>query len=200
MALNLVTGPVSEPVTLTEFKAHTRIDISDDDGLVAGYLLTAREMVEAQTRRKLMPQTWDYVIDYGWPYFGGVHQITLPVNPVISVTSITYTDNNGASQTLDASQYKAACRDSYSFIVPAYGVTWPDVRCDLGAVTVRFRAGYLDDSVSPSVDAPPWPLKQAILMLASHWYENRETVDPRTLGSVPYGFESLISPYRIVRF
>ena len=80
-----------------------------------------------------------------------------------------------------------------SFIVPAYDVTLPTIRYVPNAVTVRFVAGYVDDSVSPQVPNPPEELCEAIVLLAGAWYEDREN------GRVPDGVESLISPHRDCR-
>ena len=45
----------------------------------------------------------------------------------------------------------------------------------------------------------PAPLRQAILMLVTHWYEHRGAVghDLAVLAA-PLGFEALIAPYRIL--
>lgn len=192
MALKVVTGPTVEPVTLTEAKAHLRLDIPDDDGLLAGYLLAARNWVEGQTKRVLSPTTFDYYIDYGFPWRRG-YRIVLPVNPVISVASVSYVDDAGNTATWATDQWTAVCRDSGSYIVPAYNVSLPVIRNVPNAITVRFTAGYLDDSVSPQVVSQPWELKTAVMLLAGAWYEDREQ------GRVPDGVEALISPHRDCR-
>lgn len=189
--LELVTGPTTEPVTLTEAKAQLRLDIADDDGLLAGYLMAARHFIETQTKRDLVTKTWDYSIGYHWPRrFANEtfyrYMIRLPVNPVQSVTSVTYVDDNGATQTLASNQYTVSASDSYSSIVPAYNVTWPTVRRIPSAITVRFVSGY--------VDCPP-PLKAAVLLLAGHFYENREAVSGKTMSEMPFSVDALIGPY-----
>lgn len=187
MALELVTGPTTEPVTLTEAKAHLRLDIADDDGLLAGYLMAARHFIETQTKRDLVTKTWDYSIDYRWPRkYHGWHMIRLPLNPVQSVTSVTYVDDSGATQTLASDQYIVSANDSYSSIVPAYDVSWPTVRCVPSAVTVRFVSGY--------VNCPP-DLKVAVLLMAGHLYENREAVSGKAMSEMPLSVDALVSPY-----
>ena len=187
MALSLVTDVTSEPVSLDELKAHLRLDVDDDDAYLAGCVAAARTWVEGQTRRAIMPQTWDYIIDYGWPRSRGGYRIDLPMNPVTSVTSITYVDSSGAGQTLATSKYTVSARTNGSFIVPAYDQEWPDVRCVPSAVTVRFVAGDADEI--------PQELHRAIMVLAGHYYEFRETgID------APKAVEALISPLRSVSF
>ena len=187
MALTLVTGPTKEPLTLQQAKDHLRLDTDDDDLLVLDLIKAARTWVEGQTKRAIITQTWNYDIDYEWPFKFGTPRITLPLNPVASVTSISYLDSDGASQTLASNQYAVAARTHGSFIVPAYDVEWPTVRCMPSAITVRFVAGEA---------SCPKPLERAIAILVTHMYENREVVDKGERLDIPYTLESMISPYR----
>ena len=186
MALELVTGPTQEPVTLDEAKAQLRLDIADDDGLLAGYLIAAREHIEGQIKRDLVTKTWDYTIDWAWPVRGVKQHIRLPINPVQSVTSVSYVDEAGATQTLATSQYTVAARTSYSYVTPAYDVTWNTTRRVPDAVTVRFVSGYLHC---------PQDLKAAVMLLAAHFYENREAVTAKAMSEVPLSVDALLSPY-----
>jgi len=194
MALTLVTDITEEPVSLDETKAHLRLDISDDDAYVADCITAARIWVEGQTKRAIMPQTWDYFIDYEWPYKFGAPRIDLPLNPVKSIAgtspevfAITYVDSSGSTQTLAASQYTLVSRAHHSYIVPAYGITWPEIRCVPNAVTVRFVAGDEDNI--------PQELHRAIMMLAGHYYEVRESG-----ATAPEAVEALISTHRKATF
>ena len=191
MALSLITAPTSEPVSLGEQKTHLRLDGSDDDAYIGSCITAARQWIEGQTHRALMSQTWDYKIDYGWPVRNCLHQIDYPLNPVEAQASpiadtVTYIDGDGASQTLAASQYTVVARSNNSYIVPAYGVSWPTVRSVPDAVTVRFVAGYA---------TLPEELKRAVMILAAHYYENRETGT-----DAPPAVEALISPFRTASF
>lgn len=42
----------------------------------------------------------------------------------------------------------------------------------------------------------PLPIVQAILMLAGHWYNQREAVSGVNMVEVPYSFSALLKPYR----
>lgn len=188
MALTIVTDVTEEPVTLDEQKAHLRLDTDDDDAYLSKCIIAARQWVEGQTKRAIMDQTWDLGIDYEWPCKYGVYRIDFPLNPIPTLTSpstiiISYVDSNGDTQTLAETQYTVATRTHHSFIVPAYDVTWPTVRCVPDAITVRFQAGDSDNI--------PRDLHQAVMMLAGHYYENRETG-----VKAPEAVESMISPYR----
>ena len=184
MSLTLVTGPEQEPLTLEEAKAQLRLDDDTDDGLVRRLIIAARMWVEGQTKKALIEQTWDQKIDC-WPYKYNMPYIEIEKNPVKSVTSITYQEGSSPQPTLNATQYIVVAREHGSYIAPAYGVTWPSTLAVPEAITVRFVAGYT---------TVPETLKHAIAMLVAHWYENREVIGKPE--SIPYGVESLISPYR----
>lgn len=190
MSLTLVTAADGEPITLEQAKAQLRLDTDDDDAYVLDLIAAAREHVEGQTRRALKQQTFDYAIDGGWPLVDGLPMIQLPINPVVSVTSISYQDASGTSPepTLAAADYAVTTRNNGSYIVPGYNVTWPSVRDVPDAITVRFVAGYT---------TIPAALKHAIKLLVAHLYENREPVSRNAvIASVPYTVEALLSPFR----
>ncbi len=191
MTLLSVTAPTEEPVTLDDQKAHIRLDTDDDDAYVQTCIAAARQWIEGQTHRAMMAQTWDYSIDYGWPVKAGSHRVDYPINPVAvesspRVDQITYVDSDGNSQTLAASQYTVVARTNGSYIVPAYGITWPAVRHVPNAITVRFAAGY---------STLPKELHRAVMILAGVYYETRETG-----ADAPPAVEALISPFRSSAF
>jgi uncharacterized phiE125 gp8 family phage protein len=197
VGLATVTPPASDPLSLAEARAHLRITSTAEDGLLAGYILAAREFVENATHRKLITQTLDYTLDDGWPcviargYYRS--RIELPVQPVASVSSITYVDSGGSSQTLAADQYVVRTDGPVPFIEPAYGVSWPSVRCQSAAITVRFIAGT-------DVAEVPNPLMQAMRLLVAHANENREAIaSSGVFTEVPLGVEAFLSPYRYTR-
>lgn len=198
MGLTLVTSPSADPISLIEAKAHCRVEIDDDDGLLAGYILAARQHLEMETRRSFLTQTWDLTIDDEWPVHrkAGVNRsrIVIPRSPLQSVTSVTYVDLSGNTQTLATSQYRVAKADTDEwFLEPAYDVVWPSVRRVSAAVTVRFIAGY-----GSNPGDMPEPIRQAMLLLVGHWYENREAVNVGNIvNEMPLAVDSLVFPFRL---
>lgn len=188
MALTLITGPTTEPITVDELKEHLRIDGDDDDAYILSCIKAARVWFEGQTKRGIITQTWDYSIDFDWPWKHGQRWIDLPLNPVASVTSITYVNEAASSPlpTLAAADYDVVARQHGSYIVPAYNVTWAAVRAVPNAVIVRFVVG---EATAPD------DVKMALMVLAGHYYENRETA-----MAAPRAVEALVSPYRGVMF
>lgn len=203
-----VTAPAEEPLTLAEAKAHLRVDASNEDDLIAALIVAARELAETRQRRALVTQTWDLTLDR-WPYGGGYYDrairqmgpgsplwlpntgqlpIELPRPPLQSVTSIAYVDPEGNSQTLDPSAYVVST-GTPGRIAPAYGLTWPSIRNQIDAVTIRYVAGY------GAASAVPKATKQAILLLVGHLYENREAVAVNVGANIlelPMGVEALL--------
>lgn len=205
MPLELVEAPAAEPVSLAEVRTQIgrASGFTDHDTMLTGMISAARELVESITGRALVTQTWDWVLD-GFPGAVG-RPLRLPLPPCQSVTSITYVDTAGATQTWASSLYQVdnptGPRAQHARIQPAYGQTWPSTRREMGAVTVRFVAGYEDSGGSPAevVDAPQ-PLKQALLMLIAHWYDHRDAVAALQLQPVPWAVDALLAPYTVHLF
>jgi uncharacterized phiE125 gp8 family phage protein len=186
--LTAITGPALEPVTISEVKAHCRIDTDDGDGLIASYLLAARQYVEKLTGRALIQQRWALSIDRCWPRTTLCKQwITVPLPPLMSVVSITYVDTNGAVQTLATDQYTVTKRDIFGFIEPAFGVTWPTVRNQSAAIVVTFEGGY---GASPGT--VPEPIRSAIMLHVEMLHDR----DPSAKETLQEARDALLQIYK----
>ena len=143
MALSLVTAPALEPITIAEAKAHCRIDVDDENDLLDGLIRAGRQWIEAFTHRALMTQTWDEKRNQ-FPIDEDV--IVLPMAPLISVTSITYLDTAGSTQTWSSALYTvdapAGPHARPGWVYPIYGGIFPATQGIENAVTIRFVAGY----------------------------------------------------------
>lgn len=193
----LVSGPVVEPVTVAEAKSHMRIDFADDDTLIGVLVTAAREYVEAELNRDLVERTWDYTFD------DLCGDVVLPHNPVQSVTSVTYSDGDGQSQTVATSVYGT------SLSTPARvwlknSQSWPTVYNQRDSVTVRYVTGYAGTADSP-VDrtAIPEAIRVAILMATADLYEHREAqTTSRSVGvevlQANLTVARLLNPYRVI--
>lgn len=179
MTLRLQTAPTSEPVSLADAKNHLRVDddVTEDDALIAGLVTAAREEFENQADRTLFTTTYRLVLD-AWP---SSYIITLPRPPLVSVTSIVYTDDEDNATTLSSSDYIVDVDAWPGRIVLRSSASWPSVTLrEAGGIVITYVAGYASTSNVPQRH------KQAILMLVGHWYENREAV--ATSGAVPKSY------------
>ena len=184
--LTQTTAPSIEPITLTEAKAHLRIDSSTEDALISGLIAAARRMAEAYTQRQLITATYTMKMD-DFPYGEGV--IYIPRTPLGSVTSITYVDANGSTQTLSTDVYEVLKNDVNACAVLKPGQLWPSVRTEkYEAVTVTFTAGY----GSATTDIPA-AVRSAMYLIIGNLFENREGVVIGTNSStLPMGVTSLL--------
>lgn len=201
MGLELTVAPALDPISIAEARAQCRITDTDEDGLLAGYILAARHFVETYTRRALMTQTWRLTIDRAWPRVyerdldRWFYRIVLPRPPSQSVSSIQYVDLAGATQTLPADQYTPPRKlDTGEWAIePAYGVTWPSVRDQLAAITVTFLAGYGNNPGDI-----PEGLRQAMLLLIGHSFDNREAVNVGNIvNEMPLAVDALLFQHRV---
>src|SRR3990167_7589456 len=116
MGLIRTAAPDQEPLSLDEAKQHLRVDIDEHDELILSLVAAARQWAEDHTLRALVTQTWRLTLDYERPSFEAdgrcTHRIVLPRPPLASVTSVTYVDLEGATQTLAVDQYITSKRDT----------------------------------------------------------------------------------------
>ena len=168
--MTVATAPIAEPVSLDEAKAQCAIDSEDFDDQLELLIQAAREMVEADTDLRLMPQTIALRLDE-FP-----REIVIPVAPVSAISSITYIDAAGATQTLSTSVYRSDIYSQPARIALGASQSWPTTDTRPNAVTVTIAAGYANAAAVPAV------AKQAILLLVADWWKNRETM-PMPSGS-----------------
>ena len=180
-SLNRTVAPPATPVTLAEAKAHLRVSDSDSDDLIIGHLEAAAQFCEQHTNRALVEQTWAMKLD-AFPRACSARgrYIDLPKPPTLSISSITYVDTNGTTQTLASDQYVFHADAWQPFIAEAYGVTWPSTRTQPGAVTVTFVAGYAQASGSYTPNIPPL-IKSAVLQFVQGKYDNIMAADMKAL-------------------
>lgn len=184
--LVVAISPTTDPVSLAEAKAHCRVEQAEEDALLAGYIIAARQHLEQITGRALPVQSFDMTLD---DFPCGSVPIALPRAPATSIVSIQYVDADGTTQTWASSNYQFDGSRDPARVVPAPNVFWPATQNRLAAVTVRFVAGY---------SQIPEPLRHAMLLLIGYWYANREAVNIGNIVSeLPMGVQALIAPYRL---
>ena len=189
MKIDVSVPPTLEPVTLAEAKAHIGVFTSDDDAMITSLITAARQSVEAYIRRPICTQTIVLTLDK----FPAV--IELPRLPVQSITSISYIDDNGSTQSF--TDFKADLTGDFNATIePDYDYTFPSTRVESAAVTVTMVAGYGLPTDSP--DLIPFPIKQAILLLIGSMYNNRENeVVGFSVVEVPVNVKWLLNAYRL---
>ena len=180
MSLSLLSPAAAEPVTLDEVKLHLRVTGTAEDAFISGIVAAAVRAVEARGGLALMTQAWRLTLDAPPD-----ETLVLPIAPVASVDRVTV-----SAATVDASAYEVASGSPGRLRVAA---PWPAPANAIGDVSIEFTVGYAN------VDDVPAPLKQAVMMLAAHFYENRESAGEARVYTVPRSVDALIAPYREFR-
>lgn len=175
IALELVSGPEIEPVTLAEAKRHLGEfdDVTDNDDDIEALIVGAREWVEDYTSRALIDQTWrltigdSSVVDaVGAPACTCARsestgtEIFLRRSPIIAITSFAQVAADGTETVLDPAGYELREAGSkWPRVVAIDGSSWIS-----GQYRITFRAGYANRDVSPadSAEVVPNRFKQAM--------------------------------------
>ena len=113
-----------------------------------------------------------------------------------SIDSVTYLDSELVEQTVPVEQYTVlySQRNTVDGIEFLDGFDYPALANRNDAVRINYTAGFSDAGSLPT------NVRQAVLMLASHWYENRESTAFSGSGEVkaiPQAYESLIRSERV---
>ncbi len=192
MGLSVIISPAIEPLTLDEAKEHLRVTADVDDGYIQSLIPVARLRAENATHRAIMTQTLRLTLDR-FPCGGGAYgaqPIVLPRPPLQGITSISYIDVNGATQSLSSADYLVNTNEEPGSIYPVYGTYWPSSRATFNAVTITYVAGWTEENV-------PETVQHLCRLFLSHMYENRE---PAVIGTsvlaIPDTLKSLISVLR----
>lgn len=193
-SLTLTTAPTIEPVSLDDARVHLRLDPDDhaQDAYLETLITAARESVEAHTSRALINQTWTLKLD-GFP---GSDGLVLPRAPLSSVTSLSYVDDDGATQVWASSNYVVSApsgpRPPAGRLWLAYDISWPTgVRSQRDSVIVVFVAGY--GATAASV---PAVFRQSILLLVAEMHERREEgIVGAAVTTVQVGIDRLLASY-----
>lgn len=204
VGIKIVSRPTVEPISLEDAANHLRLDrygspeeFADQDWLTM-MIPAARELCESLSGLALAPTT--YAMSLGmYPCGWGQYQqgINLRLAPVLGISSVTYVDENGDSQTLDPTAYTLDTYASPARLYPAIDTSWPSTSVVPNAVIVQFIAGFSTPGESPQDYPLPAQLRAAMLLTLGHLYENREASSAIDMKTIPLGVTSLLEGYRI---
>ena len=186
-SLNRATDPAVEPVSVSEAKAHLRVDIDDDDTYIGTLITAARQWAEAYLDRSLIYTQWEMKLDmFPW-------EIEMPRPPMsqegtTTAVSITYTLNESlGTATLSTSEYRVDRASTPGVARTNYGGSWPSHLADQNSVTVTWWGGY-----GASGSDVPAAIRHAILMHVAYLYERRLAADNVASNEVPFGVKALL--------
>jgi len=167
-----LTSPSAEPLTLAEAKLFLRVDGSEEDRLIAGFITTARQQAEHWLRRSLMTRRWKMTQSYqaGQP-------VQLSLGPVQSLEVVRIT-LNGSTHVM--------AEEVYVYDKPTERVALKSITA-ADTVEVEFIAGYGEAEHIPAA------IRQALYEIIAHLYHHRGTGE-----TMPQAVEALLQPYRKV--
>jgi len=187
MRLRLIAASAELPLTLAEAKSQVRETTSDRDTELTAMLGAAVAQLDGREGllgRAMVTQTWELLLD-AFP----CGDIELPLPPLQSVTSISYVDEDGATQTLATSVYGVDTTCEPGVVHLKYDQEWPATRDERNAVTIRFVCGY------GAAAAVPERLKSAMKLHIADLDANRERQGDQLFQNDAY--DNLISTFKV---
>lgn len=173
-------------ITLAEAKKNCKIPASEteEDTLLQEFVDSATDQIENYTDRIFVDREATIKME-AWE-----NKIELPVSPVRSVTSVTYVDQTGVTQTATAGTHYAVVQydDKYRTKIIFKYSSFPnlqDTKTEPFPITITVQCGYLKSAM-------PKAIKRAALMLVGYMESHREDM-PTT---IPRSVDSVLRPYR----
>lgn len=205
MALELITPPGAEPVTLAEMKVQCGLGPMEDtdqlrEQLVAEKLrpaiVAARQRCEALCSRVFITQQWKMTLQH-FPHWHIEYEIPfrldipVPLPTLQTIDDFTYIDIGGTVQPMSGSgawgyQLVEGGDTRMARLRPPIGRLWPVTLIQQAdAVSLTFTCGF---GSTPA--ALPWAVRTAVKMMAQWLYDGAK-------GQEPEAVAALLSPYVI---
>lgn len=189
MIVTEITPIADADLPVDAFKQHLKLGtgFSDDsiqDPVLMGFLRAAIVSIEGRIGRIILKR--EFEIELGPTR--RTNSIKLPISPIKSIVSVAIENQNQILEYLDKTLFYIDKNESKgAFLGP-----FPSIPQGSQLVS-HVSAGIADDW-----DSMPSDLAQAIFLLATHYYEHRQST---TLGSgcTPFGVISLIERYKVAR-
>jgi len=166
---------VELPMPLDVLRLALKIEVFDDDAEISRLAIAAGTHIERYTGLRLRSATRTQYL-HAW------ERTILADAPLVSITSITYTDTSGNAQTLAAARYWV----DNSQPMAALMFDAPDPFKSTTQPLVTYVAGYTQ---------VPGDLQHAIVALVGAWYANPEALTVASMQVLPKSFEYLLANY-----
>jgi uncharacterized phiE125 gp8 family phage protein len=193
MMLTEATVVPGSALPVQAMKDHLRLGtgFADDgmqDGLIAAHLRSAIAAIEGRTGKALLARRFVLRLDRWREVRGGQ---ALPMAPVSAVVSVAVIDAAGVAAVVPVGAYRLVPDMQRPRLMGAGGAL--PVLPDDSAAEITFDAGFGTDWASVPAD-----LGQAVMMLASEFYEARHE-GGQGVRALPLAVQALIERWRTVR-
>lgn len=189
-------------VTVADLRTQNRIMNTYEDEALETYIEAAYDFMAGPEgwlgRCCLVPETFE-------AFFPSLRQDQeLPMRPLVGdlITTFDVVDENGAYAAGDVTRYRLAYTEPFRTIQASNGPAYPTVRLASGGLESRaYRITFTAGFGAYSEDVPSG-IRHAMIMLASHLYQNREATfsDTRITSvsrKVEFGLDALAGRYRV---
>jgi uncharacterized phiE125 gp8 family phage protein len=193
MILTEVSAPPAAAMPIRAFGAHLRLgtgfaDDGSQDAVLELYLRSAMAAIEARIGSALLARPFVAAV----PRWQSDASQPLPVAPVQSIEAIALLSADEERSEVGAEAWSLMRDNRRPRIVGRFGRYLPRIPRG-GQAEIRFTAGY-----GAAWEDVPADLRQAVFLLAAHFYENRS--DGAVSGvAIPFGVLVLIESYRAIR-
>ena len=185
-----ILPPTALPISA--FRDHLQLGtgFADDgvqDPLIEAYLRAAIAAIEGRTGKALFQRSFRWTV----PAWRDLARQTLPIAPVATIESLKIVDRHGQETAVDRERFRLE-PDAHRPRLASTTLFLPGIPVG-GAALIEFEAGF-----GRSWTEIPADLRQAVFLLAAHYYERRSE-SAGGAGQLPYGVTALIERYRNVR-
>lgn len=181
----LIQGPVVEPISRKDLRAHLHLDGSHD-ALLGSLIAAARMTIEAQSGLRLLEQQWRVHL-YEWPE----KSKRLPVSPVMEVKSVKWVGGQTYVLPDDAYQTQPVGLEAYVRLLQPRPSSWRDKGHH---IEIDMVAGF---GRSPA--QVPKDLCLAVKSLAAHWYDIDDWHQPPSSRAMPAHVLAIVDQHRSLR-
>lgn len=169
--------PTQLPVSVEDVKLQLNITNPNEDAFLTNLIEVAAAMIDGPhgIGIALCPQTYEFSLN------GLSSNFTIPIYPVRSVDKIEWTEHDGVDYSSTALRFDRNTNPCQ---------VYHDIRATPreGSAVLTFTAGFT---------TVPADLRQAIVMLVGHLYENREATSAVKLETVPMAVDTILARYRV---
>ena len=191
--VTVTAAPSGKVVNTSDLQKQCEIAVSDGshDDILDALCVAAVDLFEQTTNCHLLSRTSDYTVDQ--PPSHDCDAMYLPHYPVTAIGDLQYIDENGSSQTYTGSNLVKSLTKKPAALSLTDGSSWPVVAEQRDTLTIKnVVTGY-----GTAADIPQG-IKQSIMMLVAHWFENRESSVIGTItANTPMATEVIWEAYKI---
>lgn len=175
-----------------DFKAHLRLGTgfaseTTQDEVLTGFLRAAISAIEARTGKVLITRSFSWTLRF----WRDRDSQGLPLAPVVAIARVATIERGGTQTEVSPENYWLE-QDSQRPRLKSVSSSLPPIPTG-GSAVIEFDAGF-----GPAWENTPADLRQAVLMLAAHYYEFRHETALGD-GNMPFGVTSLIERYKVMR-